>query len=133
MICPDLSQFADRYRLTWDASRQGRERDPWLRQILTPSGHIYPHGPGELAVSLDGRRGITVKALVAIGCKLLQDGTDGANLSFPVVLFDAVARIVKPRRKRQAASPEIKVKTPDTQGGSASRITSDGVTGTLCA
>lgn len=101
MNCPNLEEIAgNKYRLGWDASRVGKERDKWLRLIPCAKGaHIYPHGPDELGVSIEGRKSGTVRKLKAIGCIVTQLGDDGANLIFPVSSFDAVAEIVKPIRR----------------------------------
>lgn len=101
MQCPDLEKsYGSKYLLSWDESRK-REKDPWLRQIPCVRGHVYVHGPGELGVALDGRVAATVKKLTALGCRVVQDGSDGANLVFPVALFPAVAKIVRPHRRRK--------------------------------
>jgi hypothetical protein len=42
-----------------------------------------------------------VKALVALGGRLHQDGDDGATIVFDVADFDKVAAVMKPLRRRQ--------------------------------
>ena len=72
-------------------------------------GHIYPHDVDTLAASTNGR-GPIAKALVALDCTtIVQDGSDGVNATFHVRDFEAVAEVMKPRRRRRL-SPEYKAK-----------------------
>ena len=62
---------------------------------------IYPHGNDLLAIEVDGRP-ITAKALLKLpGVEVIQEGDSDLTLTFPVSLFDQVAKIAKPRRKRR--------------------------------
>ncbi len=70
-------------------------------------GHIYPHGGDTLAASTNGR-GPTARKLAALpGVILHQDGTDGVTVLFPVAMFDDVAALMLPRRRR-TLSPEAR-------------------------
>jgi hypothetical protein len=64
-------------------------------------GVIYPYGGMLLAVDVDGRP-ITANQLAASGvCRLTLDGDHEKTFTFDVADLDAVAKIVKPRKKRQ--------------------------------
>ena len=62
---------------------------------------VYPWGSGWLAVEVDGRPGL-VKKLVAIpGVELRQDGDGEKTFRFDVARFEAVAAVVRPRKRRR--------------------------------
>lgn len=90
--CPNLRQLA-KYRITWDESRRGRTQDPWLMQIPGRLGHVYPFGPQVLAVWTDRDQRIRGR-LLAVGCRMWQDGDCEATFTFPVSLLPRVGRIV---------------------------------------
>jgi hypothetical protein len=110
--CIDLKlHFGGRLRVIHDDSyladhgKHGRVCDPWLQLIPCRNGHIYPHG-GVLLGASTNNRGPIARALAALpGVLVVQDGNDGINVVFPVVEFEAVAAILKPRRRR-ILSPE---------------------------
>jgi hypothetical protein len=110
MTVPNLKElFRDRYRLTYDpaAATWGERLDPWMHQIPCLNGVIYCHGDGKLGVECLGQ---TAKKLLAIeGTKLHQQGSTEWTVVFPLELFEQVALIVKPR-KRRTLSPERKAK-----------------------
>jgi hypothetical protein len=94
-------QFGDRYRIEFDPAHTGRKNDPWMQIIPCKRGHIYPHGGGLLGVATNGR-GSTATAIAKLpGVTVVQDGDDGLNATFPIELFPQIAKLVKPRRKRQ--------------------------------
>jgi hypothetical protein len=83
--------------------------DPWLLVIPCQFGHIYPHSATHLGFASNGC-GQVAKTVAALpGATITQDGSDGMNITFPVELFDQVAALVKPRRKRQL-TPEQRAK-----------------------
>lgn len=105
--CIDLKErYGDKYRIGYDPAYfaehgdRGRTHDPWLLTIPCRSGHIFPHGGEMLAASVDGHPNIAF-ALRKLGLKVHQAGTDGQTLLFHVVQFKAVAKIMRPHRKRQ--------------------------------
>ena len=70
------------------------------------------HAPGPWdethLVAYTRMAGRVVQRLKALPfARVHQDGTDGANVVFPVDRFDEVAAIMKPRR-RQVLSPEAR-------------------------
>ena len=106
--CIDLAAlYGDRFRLSWDESRRPGEStsDPWMRTLLCRRGVIYPFGGDRLAVEVDGRREIARRLAAIPGVELWQNGDREKTLVFPLSLFDAVAALVKPKR-RPRLSPE---------------------------
>lgn len=101
MKCINLSEAFPGYQV----DRAGKRNDPWLQVIPCKYGEIYPHG--ELpAVATNGRK-IGLKVAKLPGAIVLQDGTDGMNIAFLVAAFPAVAKIVKPRRKRKVTAEQL--------------------------
>jgi hypothetical protein len=128
--CINLKKrFGKKYRIVWDESRQKREDDPWFMQIPCLRGHIYPHGGDRLGFASNSR-GPSLNVLKAIpGVEVEQDGTDGANLSFPVDIFDQIAKLVRPRQKRQRMMSEAQKATAAAQLASyrsKAKLQSDG-------
>ena len=62
---------------------------------------IYPRGGDMLAVEVDRRPGIVAKLNAIEGLRLHQDGDTETTFLFHVGLFEQVAEVVRPRRKRQ--------------------------------
>ncbi len=102
--CIDLAaRFGRDYRLGHDeaAATWGERRDPWMRTLLCQRGMIYPFGGDRLAVEVDHHPGVA-RAVGAIpGVVLWQDGDHEKTFLFHVDLFDAVAALVKPRKRRR--------------------------------
>lgn len=111
--CIDLAErFGEKFKIGKDpayAAEYGPNawtHDPWLLVILCERGTIYPHGGDWLAFSTNGR-GPTAKRLAALPCvEVLQDGDDGINGKFHVDHFSEVARLMRPRRRRQVSDAE---------------------------
>lgn len=106
--CLNLAElFGDRYRIGHDEVAQtwGERADPWMMTILCRRGVIYPQGGDLLAVEVDYRPGIAKQLAALGGVRCVQDGDHEKTFVFPVALFDAVAAIVKPRKRRKL-SPE---------------------------
>ena len=104
MTPPDLrALYGARFQITFDEAAEGHSdrKDPWLMQILCQGRDlvIYPHGEGLLAVQCD-RHPFVAKQLVALGLRLIQDGDHEKTFVFPIELFEKVAAIVKPRKRR---------------------------------
>jgi hypothetical protein len=103
-----LEHFGDRVQVTFDPAydAHGRHRDnldPWMMQ-LPCAGHgvtIYPHGRELLAVEVNGRPGLARQLVTAPGVKLYQDGDGEQTFLFDAALFDQVAAVVRPRRRRR--------------------------------
>jgi hypothetical protein len=99
------ARFGKTHRITFDEAydHHGVHRsnlDAWMMQIPCQRGTIYPQGGDMLAVEID-YRGPTARAVGALpGVRCHQDGDNEKTFVFHVDLFDQVAAIVKPRRRR---------------------------------
>jgi len=99
-LCPNLSElYGDVYRISRDPSADSHD-DPWMLQIPCQRGVIYPHGPNTIAVEVDGRPKIAKRIAAIQGIRLHQDGDDEKTFTFDVSLFEQVAEIEKPRKRR---------------------------------
>ena len=127
MKCINLKErFGDRYKVEYEESydaehsEHGRAEDPWL--MLTPCRHgfICPWGAENLAACTK-TAGSVAKRLKALPfTTVIQDGDDGANVMFHVKHFDAVARIMKPcKRRRLSAEHRARL----AEAGAKSRFT----------
>jgi hypothetical protein len=103
--------FGADYRITFDDCYDSyhvpkASLDPWLMQIACKGGiTIYPHGGDLLAVEVDYHSTLAKRLAALPGVTLHQDGNREKTFLFPLALFDQVAAIVQPRRKRKL-SPE---------------------------
>jgi len=102
-------QFGKRFRVSKDPACDAehmRSPEPELMVMRCRTGaEIYPHGGTTLAVDLDGHRGLRKRLERLACCRPYQQGDGFACFHFDVADFKAVARIVKPYRRRQL-SPE---------------------------
>lgn len=106
--CIDLKErFGHDYQIAFedtylgDGSDHARRHDPWLAIISCRLGHVYPLG-GEWLAASTNNRGPVANSLAALpGARVIQDGDDGINVAFHVRDFEAVAAIMKPRRRRR--------------------------------
>ena len=105
----DLKElFGDRFRLEVEESYYAerpefrREEEPWLTQIVCQYGHIGVWG-GNLLVASTNKAGTVARRLKALPfVQVAQDGGDGVNVTFDLEHFEAVAEIMKPRKRRPA-------------------------------
>lgn len=114
--CINLRErFGKRYRITHDPAHageygeHGRTEDAWLQIIEGRAGHVFPWGGETLAASTNRRGALACKLAAVEGAHLVQDGTDGATVTFPVERFAEVARLLHLRTRRQL-TPEQKAK-----------------------
>ena len=63
------------------------------------------YGEETLAIELNRHPGVA-KQLVRLGLQIVQDGDHKKTFVFSVDRFDAVAEIVKPRKRRQVSEAE---------------------------
>lgn len=109
MDCLNLKElFGEQYRIdaSFVAENPGRKRcqDPWYYRIPCEHGEIYPHG-GELLGAATHRRGKIAKQIAAVPeVRVVQDGVDGINAVFHHSNFEAVAALLKPRRRRRLSA-----------------------------
>lgn len=107
MKCTDLRRIAQERRWKWrydDPGMTGNSEDSiWHVEILCRYGVIYPIGKDFLGVCVEGHPNLPSK-LMAAGCKLHQGRV---VFSFTADLLNAVAEIMRPRRKRPAPTPDV--------------------------
>ena len=107
--CIDLAErFGRRYRVEHEESYmaqygpRARVKDPWLQTIPCRAGHIYPWGGSTLA-TVTNNAGPTARKLAALpDVTTWQDGSDGMTVLFDAANFTKVAKLMRPRRKRQS-------------------------------
>jgi hypothetical protein len=104
--CVNLTErFGRDYKITHDPAARTRrqKRDPWMMQLPCRGRGVvvHPWGGGRLAVEVDGRPGLAKQLAAIPGLKLWQDGDGEKTFLFDVALFDAVAAVVRPRRRRR--------------------------------
>jgi hypothetical protein len=105
--CVNLKErFGKRFKVADEESYEAAygpgafREDPWLMIVLCRHGHIFPHGGATLAATTEGRG--TARKLAALDCvTVYQDGSDGVTVLFNVADFVQVAKVMKPRRRRQ--------------------------------
>jgi hypothetical protein len=104
-ICPNLLQLVgDRYRVSFDPAydpfRVPRDKlDPWMMVLRGHRGEIYPFGDDKLAVFATPAVAAHLRAIP--GLTLWTDGSDGRTFVFPVSALDAVAQVIRPRKRRR--------------------------------
>ncbi len=105
MKCPNLRElYGNRFRIGHDpiAVTPSQRKDPWMMTIPCRGGAvIYPHGGDVLAVEIDYRPHLAKRLAAIPGVRLHQCGDGERTFLFPVDLFDQVAELVKPRRRRR--------------------------------
>jgi hypothetical protein len=100
--------FGQRYKIGFDeaAVTWGERADPWMQTLPCQKGVIFPHSRNMLAVEIDNRP-ITAKLVAGIsGIVIHQDGDHEKTFLFPVDLFDQVAAIIKPRKRRRLSEEQ---------------------------
>jgi hypothetical protein len=122
--CVNLAQlFGDRYKVAYDPAYDPfnvphDKRDPWMMQLPCERGTIYPHGGDLLAVEVDNRTP-TARKVAALPGVCVSQGDDGKpaddpykdwggdmTFLFPLALFDRVAALVKPRKRRRLSEED---------------------------
>jgi hypothetical protein len=83
---------------------RARVADPWLDLIDCRYGAIGPWGGCRLLASTHGAGRVAAALLRLPRCEIMHDGDDGATVVFDLADFQAVAEIIKPRRKRRMSS-----------------------------
>ncbi len=136
--CIDLGErFGDQFRVEYEESYfaqygpHARVEDPWLKIILCRAGYICPWGGQDLAAVTDKAGSIARKLARLRFVRVWQEGSDGVTVLFDVAQFAAVAKLMKPRRRRRL-SPEHNAKLqgagakhhfrPGTRGDSGARF-----------
>jgi hypothetical protein len=106
-----LERFGKDYKITFDPAYDSghvprRCLGPWLLQLPCRGKGvtIYPFGGDRLAVEVDGRPGLVKKLTALPGVEVWQDGDREKTFLFDVGLFDQVAALVRPLRRRRLSS-----------------------------
>jgi hypothetical protein len=87
----------------WDLFLRGRGG------FVAPWAYAPPRGSGAL-VACTNSTVTTTRLLATIpGCMIVQNGDDGANIAFPAEYFDAVAGILRLRKRRQYTPEQRRV------------------------
>ncbi len=93
----NLKQMFPKLRVTFDASIEIRN-DPCMMEIICAKGIIYPHSDELLALEC---KTYTAKQILLIpGTRIWQQGDSEWTILFRLDLFEKIAEIVKPRKKR---------------------------------
>lgn len=98
--------YGERFRITFDEAYSTfkvpkAKRDPWMMQIPCKFGTIYPYSDELLAIDVDNHP-VAAKAVAAVDDALWhQDGDREKTFLFPLESFEAVAAIVRPRKRRR--------------------------------
>jgi hypothetical protein len=100
------AHFGRRWRIALDEAARGRWRDPWLFIIPCRHGHLFPVDDQRVGASSDHPGAIARKLRAIPGAEVLADGDDGVNVAVPLGQVADVARIMKPRRVRQASAAQ---------------------------
>ena len=106
--------FGHRFNVGYDpaAETYAERQNPWMMTLCCMNGVIYPHGSTLLAVEC---KGTTAKRLMDLpGVTVHQQGDMEWTLLFDVAIFEAVAAIVKPRKRRRL--------TEDQRAGNVERL-----------
>jgi hypothetical protein len=119
MDCINLmDRFGSEYRIEFDPAfdpkhKQRENLDAWMMTLPCRFGVIYPWGGDRLSVEVDYHLRIAKRLAALPGVTLTQDGDEEKTFTFPVSIFDEVAKIVQPRRRRHL-SDEQKAKAAET-------------------
>ena len=116
--CVDLkATFGNRYRYEWDAAYWAERSEfraveaPWLTIIPCKFGKIFPWGRRLLAAYCPAG-GAKRNELLRLDCvKVAQGGGSEVVVTFDVADIDRVAKVMKPRRRRQHSAEELARRT----------------------
>jgi len=104
MNCINLNkQFGDKYRVTAEKGTR-HNVDPWYYRIESSKvqcAHVYPWDGNKLALYRGKHGGIVSQLLALPTTELYTDGSDGVTILFKVADLDAVAYLVKLKRRKR--------------------------------
>jgi hypothetical protein len=106
-----LATFGDKYRIIRDPASTLRNSDPWYWVIPCRFGEIYPFGGDLLCVWIVGSRRSALAERLVPQLRRHQIGEGETIFLFPLTLFDRVAELVRPRRKRRLSAGHRKTLT----------------------
>jgi hypothetical protein len=107
--CINLQKLCgDRYRIGHDDAAQtwGERADPWVMTVPCQRGVIYPYGGDHLAVEVDYHPAAAKQLAALPSVRCVQDGDQEKTYTFPAAILEAVAAIVKPRKRKQVSAEE---------------------------
>ncbi len=112
--CINLKErFGRKFRVEYEESYHAeygpdaRTEAPWLMIVPCRYGHVFSHGGRILAASVDGHPNVAGVLRRLKCCRVHQDGDDGElTVLLDVADFAKVARIMRPRRRRQISEAE---------------------------
>jgi hypothetical protein len=111
MTCVNLKeQFGSRYRIAYDPAavlERGGKSNPWYYVIPCKFGEIHPFGGEMLAFHCRGSkmRGIIKREFPDFEIESWTDDEE-AIFIFPADRLPELAKIIKPRRRRQVSGSE---------------------------
>lgn len=111
--CVNLKEmFGDRFKIDVDESYYAerpelrREEEPWLTHVVCQHGHIGVWGEDLLVAATNSAGSVAMRLKALPFVQVAQDGADGVNVTFPLEHFDAVAEIMKPRKRRRLSEEQ---------------------------
>jgi hypothetical protein len=112
--CVNLKErFGGRFKVRSEESYRAdrgdgaRAEDPWMMILPCGYGHIFPHSGSLLAASVDGHSNVAGMLRRLPCCRVHQDGDFGElTVLFDVADLAEVAKIMRPRRRRQVSAAE---------------------------
>lgn len=75
--------------------------NPWSFVLYCKFGTVWPYGGDYLAVDIDYHRKVAKKVEELPGVRMVVDGEDEKTFVFHVKIWDQVAEIVKPKKRRR--------------------------------
>ena len=105
--CVSLREvFGRTYRVTYDASYSQKHvphsrRDPWMMEIPTRCGTVYPYEGTLLVVEVEGHPKLKATLARLDCCRLHQDGDAFGSFIVDVSDFRHVSGIIRPYRRRR--------------------------------
>jgi hypothetical protein len=110
-----------RYRISHDETViafPGLRSDPWMQQIPCRYGMMYAHDGASLILETTKR--IATAILEAVpGIVVHREADDGTDIRFDIKLFDQVAAIARPHRRRRLSAEHRQARR---KGGAATRF-----------
>jgi hypothetical protein len=110
VACINLrARFGSEYRIAFDPSYDPKgvpksSLDSWMMTIPCRFGTIFPHGGDLLAAECDRHPSAWRKLDALPGVTLHQAGDGERTYLFDVSLWDVVADIIKPKRRRRLSA-----------------------------
>jgi hypothetical protein len=106
-----LECYGDVYRVAYDAAydpkgKHRANRDRWYMVLPCRFGAVYPVGGDVLAAEVLHHPGAAKKLRAMKGVGVFNEGDDGVTVRFPAALFDRVAAVLRPRKRRRLSEEQ---------------------------